>query len=543
MKKGFLFCFVAIALLGSPLLPQTGRRNPRLLVFIVVDQFRYDYLTRLQGRFSGGFKRLLKEAVRFSHAKHAHAVTTTGPGHASLATGVWPSRSGIIDNAWYDRSRGKEVNCVEDADSPMLEADGPGRSPRNLLRGTLGDWIKKANPASRVFGASRKDRGAILCAGKHADAAFWYDAGTGNFVTSRYYLPAYPDWIRRFNDLRYPDSFFGKQWTALAGAEPNREPDSGFGETDEGLFPRRLPKTLGNGTLRPDDNFRSDFGSTPFMDDYLERFAEALIENEGLGIDENLDFLSLSFSALDSVGHEYGPNSLQAKDAILRLDRTLDRLFGFLDSKVGLDRVVVSLSADHGVMGVPEYEASRGGTARRFNEGDRLCIQQAGVGLRDAWGDDKWILDGLYLNYETLGSRNRRRSDLEAEIARRLQKCEAVERVWTRTELESTATGERLDQFRRSFNAERSADLMVQLKEFVISYRGHGTTHGSPYDYDTHVPMLIWLPGQPGREVSDPVWTVDMAPTLAGLLGIAAPSDLDGADRSVAKGGHLAGLR
>ncbi len=543
MTKRISCLLVAVFLLCPPLRPETAGKSAKLLVFIVVDQLRYDYLTRLQGRFSGGFKRLLEESVHFTEARHAHAVTTTGPGHASLAAGVWPSRSGIIDNDWYDRSRGKQVNCVEDVDSPIVGAGGSGRSPANLLRETIGDWIKRANPDSRVFAASRKDRGAILCAGKHPDAAFWYDSETGYFVTSRYYWQSYPDWMLEFNGARYPDTFFGKQWTSLPEGRPDASGTGGFEEMDEGLFPRRLPKTLGDGTLFPDEDFRSDFGSTPFMDDYLERFAEVLIENEGLGRDDNLDFLSLSFSALDAVGHEYGPDSLQAMDAMLRLDKTLERLFAFLDAKVGLDRVVVSLSADHGVMSVPEYAASHGLPARRFNEQDRLCVERAGIGLRSAWGEDDWILTGLYLNYTTLGRRNRKRSDLEGEIARRLAQCDAIERVWTRTELESPAAGGRLEQFRRSFNPGRSPDLMVQLKERVINYGGHGTTHGSPYDYDTHVPMMIWVPGLPGREVSDPVWTVDMAPTLAGLLGIAAPSDLDGVDRSGPMRSHWAALR
>ncbi len=537
MKARFGFLTAALmchGLAAQPPAPVPAPERPKLVLFVVVDQMRHDYLLRFRKGFQGGLKRMLEESADFSEARHAHAVSTTGPGHAALATGTHPGRNGIIDNSWFDRAAGKVVNCVEDPDSPPVEGSGPGRSPRNLLRSGLADWIKEADPQSRVFSASRKDRGAILPAGLRADAAYWYDSDSGRFVTSLHYLKSLPDWLREFNSREAPDSFFGRPWEALPADGPEALlPDAQIGEVDEGAFPRRLPMALGSATFSPDADFYGDFGSSPYMDEHLERLAETLVVHESLGDDDHPDFLALSFSALDSVGHSSGPNSPQVLDSVLRLDRALGRLFEFLDDRIGRGRYLVALSSDHGVMTVPEYRGpGADGPGRRFDQSDVLCFQRAGLRLKEDWGDAEWFLHGLYFNDETLGRRDRRRSEAEAKMASLLKECPAVAEVWTRSELESDREGEFLSKYRRSFHGQRSPDLMVQLRESVISVSGHGTTHGSPYDYDVHVPFLIWGPGVAARQIATPVATVDLAPTLAELLGVGTPEDLDGVSRA-----------
>lgn len=512
-----------------------GAERPRLIVFIVVDQLRWDYLERFEPIFSGGFRRLLDEGVYFAEARHNHAVTTTGPGHAALTTGLHPGRSGIIDNAWFDRRAGSPVNCVQDDESPILgDPSASGRSPRNLLGPTLADWIKKAFPGSKIVSASRKDRGAIIPGGRGADLALWYDLDTGRFVTSQYYARDYPDWVQLFNQRRIPDSWFGKQWKSL---EFKREwlrllPRLDVEEIDEGLFPRRLPRSLGQATLAPDASFYADFGSCPLMDSYLAELAKTAVGAESLGADDEPDILGLSFSALDSVGHSYGPNSKQVMDALLRLDAALGDLFEFLDRSVGWDRIAVALSSDHGVATLPEFQILRNRQAgRRFGDEERLCVQRAGLELNRQLGRDDWWLYGLYLNYETLGRRNLRRSDVERKTAALLSRCPAVERVWTRTELESGQERNDVELFRNSFNSERSPDLYVQWRAHYVNYGGHGTTHGSAYDYDRRVPVILRLPGLAARRVETSIHTVDVAPTLASALGLPVPDGLDGVDR------------
>ncbi len=510
---------------------QTER--PRLLLLISVDQLRYDYLERLRSEFRGGLGRLLREGVSFDNAFHAHAVTTTGPGHASLATGTYPSRSGIVNNQWFDRRSGEVVNCVEDPDAEALDSRQPGRSPRRLLVDTLADWVAAADSESRVFGASRKDRSAVLPAGHRADGAFWYDSDNGQFVTSTHYMDSYPEWMRKFRERRWPDQFFGTAWTPLpVSREVARQ--ARFEELSHGDFADRFPRVLGGLSLAPDGYYYSRFGASPLMDQYLAEFARALIEGEDLGGDGSLDVLTLSFSALDSVGHEFGPNSPEVLDTLLRLDATLGELLEFVDRRVGPGRTVVALSADHGVVPLPEYQARSRLPGTRFRTEDVLCFQRAARALEKRYGQDEWFLRGFYLNYEAIGRRNLLRSEVEAALAASLEQCEAVQQVWTRTRLEDPATDE--DSFgrlyRNSFHPERSADLLPQWKEFWLTYSGRGTSHGSPYDYDRHVPLVLSVPGLSPRRIADPVETVDLAPTLASLLGLTPAATLDGRDRS-----------
>ena len=531
----------------SPQAGETLQNKPKLLLFLIVDQARYEYWVRFRPALKGGFKLLLERGVSFTTAHHRHALTSTGPGHASLSTGHYPGHSGIIANQWYDRETRQILYCVSDPRSPIIPVgegpveEGPeedsqlvsGRSPRNLLVTTLADWMKRQNPNSRVFAASRKDRSAVPMGGKNADAVFWFDPKYGNFVTSRYYLKDYPDWIKQFHARKIPDSHFAKPWEALPVATSVYRTLE-IEAIDRGAFKGGFPYSLGGLSLFPDAVFYNDFAGSPYMDLYLVQFAKSLIENESLGSDDDIDFLGLSFSALDSVGHNYGPNSPEILDTFLRLDLMLGDLLKYVDQRIGLEHVVIALSADHGVMPLPEYLALKKQPGERIGVEEILCFQSIGKKLEAKFGRDEWLLHGLYLDYETLDRHNLLRQDVEHELARFIEHCPSVAKVWTRTELESPPANSppQLQLFVNSFHPKRSADLFVQLRKFYLNSRGEGTSHGTPYGYDTHVPLFLVVPGAPARKIPDPVFTVDLAPTLAALLDIAPPENLDGVDRT-----------
>lgn len=537
MTAAVLAPLILAATATSPAAPTSSRPPVRLVVFIVVDQARADYFTRFRPLFRGGLRYLLEESVVFTDAHHDHAVTTTAPGHAALATGCHPARSGIVDNTWFDRQRRRRVHAFGDPTAPILRAgkeqpSSPGRSPRNLLCSTLADWLKERHPGARVFAVGGKDRGAIPLAGRSANAAYWFDSSQGHWVTSRRYRDDYPGWMKALNEPKIADSYFGKPWEPVpVDADAYRR--AGIVMPPGWAAGRAFAYALGGPIFRPESSYYSDVLQSPFVDDGLVGVAKALLDNEGLGRDDTPDFLGLAFSAVDGVGHIHGPNSPEILDTFLRLDRALGELFAHIDATIGLRHVAFALSADHGAMPLPELPPSDGVSGRRFSAEDAICIQNVAGKLKKRLGDESWLLHGLYLDYEAPRRRNLRRQDVERELARLLEECPAVEKAWTMTELESPAsTGPRAEQFRHSLHHGRSPDVLVQYKAFHTDRTDGSTTHGSPYDYDTHVPLLLRVPGVPAKVVSERVRTVDLAPTLASLLGIPAPEALDGVDRS-----------
>lgn len=534
---GFLLILLGLAAPAAPAPPNTEVANsrPRLVLVLVVDQGRADYLDRFESLTTGGLGRLLKEGVRFVEAHHRHAVTATAPGHATIATGAFPSRSGIVGNLWYEEDGTERTYCTEDAACPVVgmsaESRGNG-SPRNLLVTALPDWLRDAVPQARVFSASRKDRAAILMGGKTAEAAFWYDEATGDFVSSSYYVTKLPSWLEEFNKKRLPLAWYGKLW------HPTPLPDIdltalGVRQADGGWFSNAFPHAIGRATPAPDPAFFDEFGQTPMMDAYLLELAKQLLVHEQLGTDEYPDYLAISLSALDSVGHTYGPNSPEVLDEWLRLDSYLADFFQFLEYRVGLRNCLIVFTADHGVMELPEYLQTQGKPGRRLDDEDIACVQNQGLAFLQRYGaEEDWFLNGFYLNYAALGRHNLLRADVEREAARLLEQCKFIRKVWTRTELEAAPATDP-DPFRtlfaHSFFPGRSPDLLIQTEEYYLPQTGTGTTHGSPYRYDTHVPLIIRLPGRPhGGRITVPVATADIAPTLAELLGLPVPETVDG---------------
>ncbi|MFQ5743204.1 MAG: alkaline phosphatase family protein [Acidobacteriota bacterium] len=527
-----LFLLLALFLFSScrPA-PESGSRvpaaegGPRLMLFLVIDQARADYMVRFQPLFTGGLKYILDRGAWFTDAHYDHADTLTAPGHAAMVTGLHPSKTGIIGNEWFDRNALAIVGSVED---PVYR-----QSPRHLHGTALADWIKERDPASKVFTAGPKDRSAILMGGHHADAAYWYSRRSGDWVTSRYYQQRAPDWLEKFNHSKILDGYFGEAWEPIP-VDPQVALGMGIEPVDSGMFMHGFPYAIGGDSIQPDRRFYSAVYDSPFVDLYLLRFAEALIAAEGLGQDASLDFLGLSLSALDAVGHDYGPNSPEILDVLLRLDRDLGEFLTAVDRSVGLENVVLSLGSDHGVMPLPEYRHSHSQEGRRTGTKDILCFQRIGKELERKFGKDRWTVRGLYLNYEAIERHHLTHEEVEAEVAKLASECRGVKKVWTRTQMESAEPPADPDFYfyRNGFYADRSPDLMVQYEPYVLDLAGNGTTHGSLYDYDTHVPLVILAPGIRPMQIADRVHPVDLAPTLAVLLGVPAPEGLDGLDRS-----------
>ncbi len=478
---------------------------PKLILGIVADQFRYDYLARFRGDFTAGFARFYERGAVFTSTYLEHAPTVTGIGHATFLTGATPALSGIVGNDWYDREVRKPVNCTSDPTVHLLGGQPglAGASPRRLLVTTVGDELKLARRGKpRLIGISLKDRGAILPAGHTADGAYWFDDKTGNFVSSTYYFPDLPGWVKEFNAARPADKYLRAEWKPLVAS-----PDwPSFAKIMPGTYPA-LEKS-------------------PFGNELVEQFAERAIDAEKLGQRDTTDLLSVSFSANDYIGHEYGPFSPEVRDITIRTDRLIGKLLEFVNSRVGLDNVIVVFTADHGVAPVPERMREQRGPAGRLTAKTILNTVEAALDKRFGAGD--WVIGSKgpdpYLNRELIAARGLAQAEVERAAADAVRALPHVARVYTREQLlkgyaASDQVGRRV---LNGFYAPRAPDIVTILDPYFID-SASGTTHGSPYGYDAHVPLVLMGPGiKPGvyhvRAASN-----DIAPTLAALLWIEPP--------------------
>ena len=476
---------------------------------LVVDQLGEPLLERYDDLFTGGFRRLLDEGRLYTNATHDFAGTKTAPGHATLATGVHPSRHGIVANEWYEPvgDRWVEVENVEDSTESVVGLPGVrGRSPHKLVRSGIADWLRAAEPASVVASVSGKDRGAILPAGHVRAEVWWYD-DVGRFVTSTHYREAVPPWVERFHSVTMAAHAADTVWesTIPPGASSRSLPDTAGHEGDgiHTYFPHRFSVEAGS------MEFWEWFGDTPFLDAATLEFARTMVTELGMGRDSVPDFLNVSVSQTDRVGHDYGPWSREELDNLLRLDRELGEFFAFLDQTVGPDRWILALSADHGALVSPEALNPTGGAgARRMTATELALLDSLAQGLSSAGGPDSLV---AYLG-----------------------RLEFVADAWTLREL---TEGQPPDSFavlamRSQFPGRAGGDLgrhgveFRLLPELLEDQRGSG--HGTPYWYDRHVPMLFLGPTVTAARDSSRASTLDFAPTLARLLGIPHPEDLDG---------------
>jgi predicted AlkP superfamily pyrophosphatase or phosphodiesterase len=546
----------------------TTQTRPKLLLVIVVDQFRYDYLERFGDLFvTGGIKRLMREGASWADANYDHAPTKTAPGHATIMTGTWPAEHGIIANNWFDRETGQKVGSVSDNATLLLggREGQKGSSPRRLLASTLGDELRLVtNDRSKVIGISSKSRSAILPAGRHATAAYWFNTDNGHMVSSSYYFNHLPPWVERFNQTRMADKFFGARWerilpeaeyTRRLGPDAQRWENIASPDRDTNTFPH----TITGGASAPSRPFYKELDYSPFSNDLLVRFAEQTIEQENLGADDDTDLLSVSFSANDYVGHRFGPYSQEMMDITLRVDRQIAELLDYVEKRVRLQNTLVVFTADHGVAPIPEQAAAVGLPGRRLEQDDVFKIIMAAIRARyarkgepDTTGDyiqkfqDKsetregFINNNVYLNFAALKRDHIDAEEFERAVGEAALTVPGIGRYFTRAQLEAGLIPPADPVARRvlhGFNSQRSGDVIIVDQPYSIMFTlpdddptdpRSSATHESPYSYDTHVPLIIMGRGLTAGRYAQAATPADIAPTLAFVLGVQSPSSATG---------------
>lgn len=501
--------------------------TPRLVLLLVVDQMRGDYLDRFSPLFSGGLARLRDTGQFFTNAEQDHATTSTSPGHATIATGVYPSRHGIVGNSWFDRDLGDDVYSVED--------DDLWRSPHRLLVPTLAERIEEHWPSAQIYSIGGKDRSAILSVGR-AGHVYWYDPRSGDFTTSPFYAPeiadrpeALPSWLQEFNAADWPDQWFGTTWDPRLTPEDLRP--FGVDPLDRGAFSTGFPRPFGGPAMGPSRSLYSAIYGSPWMDAYVGELAAHILDSTDIGRDEVPDLLAVTFSATDAVGHSFGPDSPELVDTLIRLDETLGKLLDHVDRTVGLENVVIALSSDHGVGQVPEVARERGRDAARYPVELTLCIQRLGLDLSTRFGLEgtEWMPEPFYLDRKVLTERGVDFDSVATAVAEGLRTCPRVERVFRSTDLAGAEDDELRTLFQRAFHPDRSGDVLVHLSPNTLM-TSTTASHGSANRYDRWVPIVFRLPGFPAQRVGTPASVTDIAPTLAAMIGLPG-ADFDGLNR------------
>ena len=533
-----------------------ARETPKLILQITVDQLRGDLPRRYYDRFGeGGFRYLMEQGTVYENAHHGHANTETIVGHATLATGADPSVHGMVANVWLDRTTGALTYNVEDARYPLLTAEAgvdaateidptqraarsDGRSPSAILVSTFGDELTlKLGGNAKVFGVSVKDRGAISMAG-HTGKAFWFSKSSGEFITSSFYYDTVPQWVAEWNAEKPTAKYEGASWTLM-----HEQSTYLFGEADDRPyetalpgFGRTFPHPFGN---RSDKIFTTLLTVSPAGDELTLEFAKALIRNEAIGRDRAPDYLSISFSSTDYVGHIFGPSSLESEDNILHLDRILAELFRFIDAEIGLDDTLIVLSADHGGPETPGYLSELGFEAdyvdpNKFDRAAAIAALKARFGLGEEL-IETYFHPYLYLNREAIAAAGLDQGEVEETVAEQVSLFDGVTLAISSTALREGRFPDvpLVRSVLRNFNPRRSGDiyLVFEPNRFINDFDGLtvASTHGSPWRYDTYVPIIFAGKGIPAQRVARPVETIDIAPTLSLLLGTKLPTGATGA--------------
>ena len=539
MRTTFLLLAVMLCYTSGA---QTTTEKPKLVVGIVVDQMRQEYLYRFYDKFgSGGFKRMMNDGFMLKNAHYNYVPTITGPGHASVYTGSTPAIHGIIGNEFYDKKAKKFVNCVEDSlYAPVGNEAGKGMvSPSRMIASTVTDELKLfTQKRSKVIGVSTKDRGAILPAGHLADGAYWYDSKSGKFISSTYYMKTLPAWVEKFNSQNLAEKYLSQVWqTALP---INQYTESGPDDTpyerllsgkEKAVFPYDLKAIKGK------DKGFGLLSSTPFGNDYVALMAEAALIGEQMGKDEISDFLCISFSATDAIGHGHGPNAVEVEDTYIRLDKNIEALLNKLDQEVGQGKYTVFITADHAVADVPQYLTDNRVPSGYFNDGN---LKKKLDEYLASYFPGKSFIENIsnqqiFLNQEAFG-KDPRASGLDVYIVteligKYLMALDGIATYYTEATLRQGNYGE--DGIKgkviRGFHPKRSGDIVYILEPgWTESESTRGTTHGSPYSYDTHIPALFYGSGVKKGSSSKLHAVTDIAPTIAVLLHIKFPSGATG---------------
>lgn len=533
-----IFLFIHCLFFNIQSFSQTSKQDagkPQLVVGIVVDQMRYDYVYRFLDKYGNdGFRRLVNEGFFCRNTHYNYVPTFTGPGHASIYTGTTPATHGIIANTWFTRDNNKYINCVDDKNVQAVgSTSNAGKvSPWNLLTTTITDQLRLSNKMkSKVIGIALKERGAILPAGHTANAAYWYDGSNGRWISSTYYMKELPQWVNDFNKKELPKNYLSKSWATLLSIEQYSEsiaddnPYEGlFRGEAKPVFPHDLPQ------LMKDNGFLDLIRHTPFGNSLTKDFAIEAIKSETLGKGGYTDFMTVSFSSTDYIGHQFGPASVEIEDTYLRLDKDIAELLKFLDSYLGKNNVLVFLTADHAAADVPAYLSDNKIPAGYFDA--KLAIDSLKNLLNGLYGEHlllTYFNQQIVLNHKLMEQKKINPEEIQTTIADFMLRFKGVAGTVTASALNNCSFNEGIRSLiQNGYNQKRSGDVMLFLEPGWMEYGKTGTTHDSPYTYDTHVPLL-WYGWKIGKGSSDePVNITDIAPTLATFLNIQAPNGCTG---------------
>jgi predicted AlkP superfamily pyrophosphatase or phosphodiesterase len=492
-----------------------AQEKPKLVVGIVVDQMRYDYIYRFWNQFDdNGFKKLVNEGYFLRNTHYNYTPTYTGPGHASIFTGTTPSVHGIIGNNWYNKEDGLSVYCAGDGNSTTVcdcenhvdvESTAGKMSPHRMLTTTFSDELKLFSPQSKVFGISIKDRGAILPAGHMANGAFWMGK-SGEWISSSYYYEQLPEWLLQFQQDKPATSYFKGAWKG-----------KGFGYPMDSLLASRGPSSV---------------KSTPQGNTYLKDLAIELIKAEQLGKDRITDVLTLSFSSTDYIGHQFGPHAQELVDTYIKLDKDIAEILKHIDSSVGQENALIFLTADHGVVSVPNELKARKIPAGYFNASNLTAELNNHISKR--YGNNTWVLkysnQQFYLNRNLIEEEKISHQEIQQLAADYLITIEGVQNTFTAHQLHHNEYQNNFHSLiQQGFNQKRSGDVVIALNSGWIEWSSPtGTTHGSCFSYDTHVPLLFWGKGIKQGLSDEHISICDIAPTVSTLLGISFPNGCTG---------------
>ena len=526
-----IFSFLLALLTGFLLQAQTIQR-PKLVIGLVVDQMRWDYLYRYYDRYAadGGFKRLLNQGFTCENTMIPYTPTVTACGHSTIYTGSVPAISGITGNFWWDREQMRSVYCTEDKSvNTVGSVSVLGQmSPKNLLVSTICDELRLAtNFKSKVIGIALKDRGGILTAGHSANAAYWYDNTAGNWISSTYYMNELPKWVSNFNMQKWPDKYYQQGWNTLyplntyqqSTKDENAYEASPFGPAQKG-FPYDLKSFTGKNYI--------PLAVTPYGNTLTAEFAKNAIVAEQLGADAVTDFLAISFSSPDYIGHSFGPNSIEAEDGFLRLDKELGSLLDFLDSKVGKNQYTVFLSADHGVVQIPEY------LQENKLPGGRVYLSTVMTNLNKTLNEKYKISNiivsndnyQLHLNNPSLDSAKLDKEEVTAWIVNRLSAEPGIARAFAVKDLNKVPLPASIrNMLNNGYYYRRNGEIQLILQpDYIDAYSATGTTHGLWNPYDSHIPLLWYGWGVKQGKTNREIYMTDIAPTVAALLHIQMPN-------------------
>ena len=537
MKRAFFSLLVIIMSLFNCIHTKAQTKKPKLVVGIVIDQMRYDYLTRYAERYGeDGFNRILKNGFSLENAHYNFMPTYTAPGHASIFTGTTPSSHGIISNNWYDKSLKKSIYCVSDTNYKTIGNTGTvgEKSPKRMLTTTISDQLHLAqNMQGKTIGVSIKDRAAILSAGHSANAAYWYDAGAKNqWITSSYYLEKLPNWVKKFNEQNKANSYLNDTWNTLYDIKTyaqSRADDNLFEKNLNGqekpVFPKDLKK------LRNDNGDFDLIKTVPAGNTLTVDFAKAAIKGEKLGKTAFTDFLTVSFSATDYIGHRYGVAAVETEDTYLRLDKDLATFFNFLDAEVGKGNYTLFLTADHAAVHVPSYLKSLKIPAHYLDiQGFKNYISV----ITQKYFNSKALIENIsnyqiFLDKEKIESLGLDKNTVAQKLADEVVNFDNIYKAFSARTLQTTNfTDGIMNSLQNGYNQKFSGDVLMIPYPATLINDAKGTSHGSGYSYDTHVPLIFYGYGIKKGKSLKKYDITDIAPTIANLLKIEAPNGTSG---------------